>query len=404
MSGDVAAALAAADRAERLARRAGSDNGQMMVHTLRVAAHRARGTIAEYADTVLALVSDDSNNPTTVTAMVAAITYEVGDVDRSAALLRRLVDGGMDAIAHDSEYLETCWQIGEAALHLADPQAAALAYTALEPYPQLWAVDGIGGAVFGIVAHQLGRLAILLERYADASVWLESAARSHRAVGATLLSAATDATRAGLTALTARPRLNGPDPAPGRGRTTATPDDQRAEFRREGKLWRLDFQDRCATVPDSKGLRDLATLLARPGREVHVLDLVDATGTARVVATDTGPVLDAAARDAYRRRLRDLDSELTAAQQHADLDRATRLRTEQSFLTAELARALGLHGRDRVGGDPAERARKAVHMRITSALRTIGEVHPPLARHLRHAVSTGRFCSYHPEQPVRWRT
>jgi hypothetical protein len=43
-------------------------------------------------------------------------------------------------------------------------------------------------------------------------------------------------------------------------------------------------------------------------------------------------------------------------------------------------------------------------MRITAALRTIGEVHPPLARHLRHAVSTGRFCSYHPEQPVRWRT
>jgi hypothetical protein len=400
MAGDIDAAFAAADDAEQLAHRAGSTNGQMMAHTLRIAAHRARGTIADYADTLDALLADDSSDATTIMAMAAAMLHELGDVDRSAALLQRVVDAGLDAIVHDSEYLETAWQIGEAALHLADRRAAELSYTALEPYPEMWAVDGIGGAVFGVVAHQLGRLAILLERYADAAAWLELAGSRHRSVGATLLSAATDAARSELTAAaqaTERPRAA---PAAGMG----TQADQWGELRQEGMLWRLSFRGTTATVPDSKGLHDLATLLARPGRDVHVLDLVDATGAARADASDTGPILDATARDAYRRRLVDLDDELSGAEAGADLGRAAKLREEQQFLTAELAGAMGLRGRLRASGDPAERARKAVHMRITTALRIIADVHPPLARHLRQTVSTGRFCVYRPEQPVRWRT
>jgi hypothetical protein len=55
-----------------------------------------------------------------------------------------------------------------------------------------------------------------------------------------------------------------------------------------------------------------------------------------------------------------------------------------------------------VAADPVERARKAVAMRIAIALRGIEAVHRPLARHLRHAVITGRFCSYRPERPVNW--
>jgi hypothetical protein len=41
-------------------------------------------------------------------------------------------------------------------------------------------------------------------------------------------------------------------------------------------------------------------------------------------------------------------------------------------------------------------------MRIGTALRALEEVHPALARHLRLAVGTGRFCAYRPEQAVRW--
>jgi hypothetical protein len=51
-----------------------------------------------------------------------------------------------------------------------------------------------------------------------------------------------------------------------------------------------------------------------------------------------------------------------------------------------------------------ERARKAVTMRIATAVRAIESVHPELARHLRNSVSTGRFCGYRPDRPVTWRT
>jgi hypothetical protein len=41
-------------------------------------------------------------------------------------------------------------------------------------------------------------------------------------------------------------------------------------------------------------------------------------------------------------------------------------------------------------------------MRIGTALKAIETVHPELARHLRNSISTGRFCSYRPDQDVTW--
>ena len=47
-------------------------------------------------------------------------------------------------------------------------------------------------------------------------------------------------------------------------------------FRREGDYWLVVFDDRTARIRDLKGMRHLARLLAVPGRELHVLDLVAA--------------------------------------------------------------------------------------------------------------------------------
>lgn len=68
----------------------------------------------------------------------------------------------------------------------------------------------------------------------------------------------------------------------------------------------------------------------------------------------------------------------------------------------QLAAAIGLGGRPRIAGDPADRARKAVTMRIRAAVRAIEAQDAALARHLRNAVRTGRLCSYEPEAPVTW--
>lgn len=47
-------------------------------------------------------------------------------------------------------------------------------------------------------------------------------------------------------------------------------------FRREGDYWTVIFDGRTVRVRDLKGMRYLARLLAEPGREFHVLDLIAA--------------------------------------------------------------------------------------------------------------------------------
>src|SRR5205807_8916475 len=47
-------------------------------------------------------------------------------------------------------------------------------------------------------------------------------------------------------------------------------------FRREGAYWTISFEGPFSRLPDSKGLRYLAQLLAHPGTEFHVLQLVAA--------------------------------------------------------------------------------------------------------------------------------
>ncbi len=73
-----------------------------------------------------------------------------------------------------------------------------------------------------------------------------------------------------------------------------------------------------------------------------------------------------------------------------------------AVLIAELSAAVGLGGRSRRLGDDADRARKAVTMRMRNAVARIGREHPALGRHLDLAVRTGTVCLYEPEQPVTW--
>ena len=49
-------------------------------------------------------------------------------------------------------------------------------------------------------------------------------------------------------------------------------------FRRDGDYWTVTFEGQTVRVRDLKGMRYLARLLADPGREFHVLDLVAAEG------------------------------------------------------------------------------------------------------------------------------
>jgi hypothetical protein len=172
----------------------------------------------------------------------------------------------------------------------------------------------------------------------------------------------------------------------------------RAVFRKDGELWTLAFEGQLARLVEVKGFADLAKLLARPGVEVHCLELADRASE----ASSGDVVLDDRARREIRARAADLQHEIDQADAAHDLARSERAREELDQLVETLTGAVGLRGRPRRLGSSAERARSAVTWRIRSAIRKIAAAHPRLGRHLDNAVRTGHFCVYQPEQPVAW--
>ena len=184
-------------------------------------------------------------------------------------------------------------------------------------------------------------------------------------------------------------------------------------LRRDGDYWTLSFENHTVAVRDVKGLHYLAQLLAHPGREFHVLDLV-AGGWTRADAPaapadqvlrssgmgDSGVLLDAQAKDAYRRRLAEIDEDLDDARLRSDSGRIVQAEEERHFLIRELSRAVGLRGRDRRAGSAPERARVSVTRAVRHAMSRIRQHDPPLGEHLDRAVRTGTYCVYLPDSRI----
>ena len=198
---------------------------------------------------------------------------------------------------------------------------------------------------------------------------------------------------------------------------TPTPT-QECVFRCDGDTRMVRFDDMTVLLHDLKGFRYLERLLAEPDREFHVLDLVAVergslptvprrAGEDGLMATDGGHAglhLDDQARDAYRRRLAEIDDDIDDATMMNDPARLALAMDDREYLIAELSRAVGLGGRARFAGATAERARTSVTRSIRYALVRLAEHHPPLGRHLAQAVGTGTYCVYRPDPrvPVNW--
>ena len=149
-------------------------------------------------------------------------------------------------------------------------------------------------------------------------------------------------------------------------------------------------------------MRDLATLLATPGTELHVSDLTGGDEPRPALRGRGDEVLDRRALSQYKRRLDELDVDLAEAEAHHDEGHIGKLVGERDFLLAELGAAAGLSGRRRRLGDDVDRQRKAVRARLRDAIGRVDEAHADLGRHLARAVRTGTFCAYDPEVPVEW--
>ena len=215
-------------------------------------------------------------------------------------------------------------------------------------------------------------------------------------------------------ATTAAQRINEAPP----GAVVASPEAAIAGFTCDGETRTVCFGGVTVVMRDLKGLRYVARLLADPAREFHVLDLIaverGVLPSNHIVGLEDGfrsdavgeglPVIDDVARDAYRRRLAEVDDDIEQATLMNDLGRLELAQRDREYLIAELSQAVGLGGRSRSSGGTAERARTAVTRSIRYALGRLAEHHPALAAHLEQSVHTGIYCVYAPDPiaPLAW--
>lgn len=267
----------------------------------------------------------------------------------------------------------------------------------------------------------------LLERAAAAAQRLGSATLARRAAGLLGYEKALSALPI-PSSIAATPPPAGPATAPAEPARPAEPASEAptATLRLEGEIWTVSGGAGVVRLRDRKGLQYLATLLERPDVEIHAIDLVngpvdpagrgDGAGGAAVAAAgggelsisdggDAGAMLDPEAKSAYRERIAELREEIEEADRFHDVERGARAREELEFLGAELARAVGLGGRDRRASSAAERARVNVTRAIRGAVRAIAEHDERLGHHLERSVRTGIFCAYQPGPagPDAWR-
>jgi tetratricopeptide (TPR) repeat protein len=338
----------------------------------------ARGALEAMADAAVGIVEPQ----TAIT--VALVRSLLGDRDEALATIARVAPE-VQSMTQDSEWLPAVVQLADIACEAGNHALVDWTYAALSPFGALWAVEGIGAAIRGPVERALGILAAKKGDTEAAGHHFDRALAACRAAGAALWEQRTlrDIQRCGQ-------HVEPPHPP-----ATA------AALVRERDLWRIEFAGTTARVRDSKGMRDIARLLARPGDPVAAVELVTADGQALVQAA-SGPPIDATALAAYRHRLSQIERELDTADATGDAAESSALLAERDALVSQVASARGLGGRARTTGSSAERARTTVTTRIHETLHRLEAVHPAAARHLTKSLETGTHCVYEPDPNVVW--
>lgn len=340
---------------------------------------RARGEPNELRTFAADAVAHWTGAPVHAHAVAAGFSARAGDLEGARHHVAAVVDLG--TWRADRSYLWSVFvrELAQAAVALADRE---LCTQLLDDVDSVAGSCGVNGAVIafaGSHAHTAGLLAAALDQPERSRQRLEQAGDTYRRLGAT-----------GWSAEVRR------DPAAPHS-TVAAP--ASGSMHRQGGVWHIAFHGASAVVPHTKGLGDLARLLAVPGADIHVLDLMDASDRSGAA----GPLADRQTLDAYRKRLADLEAETAEAASYNDSERSARLELERQALLDELGRLRGVQGRVRqFANHPAERARKAVTARVRDA---VGKLEPPLpdlAAHLQRTIVTGTYCRYRGEPGITW--
>ena len=373
---------------------------------------RARGEPDELRATAQIAIDWWVGIPSHAHAVAAGLFALAGDLDASRRALDTVLELG--TWREDRSYL---WSVFAGSLTVAAARLGDndLSQALLEEFTPLADGCGVNGAVvcfMGSHAHSAGIAAAAVDQLDQARNFFLHALAVHERIGARAWEAescielaellgkdgssyraraASIAAELGLAGLAARlANRTGSRPA---GSVDAV-------CRRDGDLWLIAYRGQSVHLRDAKGLHDLTALLARPGEDVHVLDLADSSIRGQHRAD---PVLDSRTRAEYRRRVAELDCDLAEAEAHHDLGRIERAEAERDLVIADLRRATDHTGKDRgLGPDTIERARKAVTARLRDTIRRIEAVLPELGHHLDRSIATGNFCRYQPTEPCTW--
>lgn len=360
-----------------------SDTGNVRM-SQRLEIVRARNDPAELRDMAAEAVAWWIGAPAHAHAVAAGFYARAGDVEAARRELGVVL--ALEDRLTDRSYLWSIFigEIATAAIALRDRALCQRILDDLLPIADTCAVNAALVCFMGAHAHRIGLLYAALGQPDLGRRWLDQALQTHRRLGARAWQVETEQ------ALITLRDPGGPKPA-------GSPADHNIpQLRRVGDMWRASYRGQTAYLRDSKGLRDIAALLARPGADIPAFELA---GVEVSDSAHTDHVLDRIALVAYRRRLAELDDELGTAHDHADLAHLQRTIDERELLLAELRRATRPSGGSRTFGNTAtERARKAVTARIRDAIRRVTHAHPELGAYLDRTIRTGNACCYEPDR------
>ena len=378
----------------------------------------------------------------------------------AAIIFDYITSNGLESIPRNNSWYAIMVLLSEVCVYLDDPERAEVLYNLMAPYAERNALLDVH-VCYGPMARHLGALAVVRSRFDQAQLHFEAAIEISRRMGARLWlahslfdyasillhrgdgndraraleyldAAIEDASANGLKALGEKAlTLRGslavlPDGGPLSEMKRSGEPDSSNILRREDEVWTVEWGGKASRLRDSKGLGYIAHLLRYPRQEFHVLDMAapdsyageqfgeftgggdeDRIPLARTrefdegyqpnAFGDAGDMLDARAKASYKKRLTELQEEITEARQLNQEKRVQKAEEELDALTRELARAVGLSGRDRRAVSITERARLNVLRAIKAAIQKIAKSNASLGQHLAKSIRTGTFCSYIPD-------
>jgi len=350
MRGRLADQARLADEAEAMGRAAASPNVEILLLAHRHFVWLETGDLDTYLAETERWAPPGSWEQMGIQMLPLAIMRPLfaGRLDEARAALDRSADA-LRVAPRDAEWLTLVAQIGDLCSRLGGHRLVPWLYDTLAPYADLWSVDGIAAYAHGPVHRQLGTLAALLDRPGQAAAHFDAALIGNRAAGADLLAARTlfdrgvtledaaslGAARAAYVDLGVPLRIIEID----RLVSVLPPQPGPNLFRREGDVWVIGFAGSEARVRDSKGMHDLARLLAAAGRDLAAVNLVAPGPVPR--SSDLGDTIDAAARGSYKARLVELESDLEDADRAGDPECSVRLHAEATRSSTSSAAPTG---------------------------------------------------------------